>query len=493
MISATQLYNYCHCPHRVFLDANGDPALRDEPSAFEEMLWDQGVSHEARLVSTLGITADLSGIPEGEREQATIEAMKRGEPMIYAGRITSGHLVGKPDLLERREGGYIPGDIKSGSGLEGDEDDGKLKKHYAFQIAHYCRILLDKGFSDGSRDAFIVDRKAERVGYPLGEPQGVRNKASWWDAYHQALAEVEALVGGAPSRGALSAKCKLCAWRTHCKKTLIAANDLTLIPELGRSKRDAIAATIPTVQQLAACNPENYVAGKKTAFPGIGPDTLRKFHARAKLLTTPGAKPYLKEPVSLPERANEVFFDIEADPFRDVVYLHGFVERPHGNPAAARYVPFFAEGVSEADDRAVFAAAWAYLQARRQDSAIYYYSSYELGAYKKLARKYPDVCSEEDVKALFADAVMVDLYEVVRGKTEWPTYDHSVKTLAVFLGFKWRDPNPSGAASIEWFNRFIESADPQERADLKKRILAYNEDDNLATAVVLEGIRALQP
>jgi uncharacterized protein len=232
--------------------------------------------------------------------------------------------------------------------------------------------------------------------------------------------------------------------------------------------------------------------GKKTVFPGIGPDTLRKFHARAKLLTTPGAKPYLKEPVSLPEMENEVFFDIEADPFRDVVYLHGFVERPHGNPAAARYVPFFAEGVSEADDRAVFAAAWAYLQARRHDSAIYYYSSYELGAYKKLARKYPDVCSEEDVKALFDDAVMVDLYEVVRGKTEWPTYDHSIKTLAVYLGFEWRDPNPSGAASIEWFNSFIESADPQERVGLKKRILSYNEDDNRATAVVLEGIRALQ-
>jgi predicted RecB family nuclease len=31
----------------------------------------------------------------------------------------------------------------------------------------------------------------------------------------------------------------------------------------------------------------------------------------------------------------------------------------------------------------------------------------------------------------------------------WPTRDHSIKTLAKFLGFHWRDNNPSGAASIE--------------------------------------------
>lgn len=30
-------------------------------------------------------------------------------------------------------------------------------------------------------------------------------------------------------------------------------------------------------------------------------------------------------------------------------------------------------------------------------------------------------------------------------KTEWPTHDQSLKTLAKFLGFKWRDTHPSGA------------------------------------------------
>ena len=41
--------------------------------------------------------------------------MQRREPLIYGGRLTSVDLVGEPDLLELRGGGYISGDIKSAS------------------------------------------------------------------------------------------------------------------------------------------------------------------------------------------------------------------------------------------------------------------------------------------------------------------------------------------------------------------------------------------
>lgn len=49
-----------------------------------------------------------------------------------------------------------------------------------------------------------------------------------------------------------------------------------------------------------------------------------------------------------------------------------------------------------------------------------------------------------------------DLYRTVKASTEWPTNGYSIKTLAQYLGFEWRDENPSGAASIEWYNRFVE-------------------------------------
>lgn len=486
MISASQLYDYSHCSHRVSLDVFGDPLQRDEPDPFVQLLWEHGNIHEGQIVATLSV-CELSIADDTQREQETLAAMRRGEPLIYGGRITFGGLVGKPDLLERRGNGYIPGDIKSGSGLEDTENGGKYKEHYAFQLAHYVRILEGIGLSDGSREAFVIDRTGQRIPYLLLEPQGVRNTATWWDSYQEALQAVQALVGGAASRSALAAPCKLCHWHTHCKRECIANDDLTLIPELGRSKRDVMVGTIPTVSALAACNPSTFITGKKTIFPGIGPDSLIKFHERAKLLTTPGAQPYLKNAVNLPIAAKEVFFDIEADPMRGIVYLHGFVERPFSQPAQARFIAFYSDGISPADEEAAFADAWAYLSARVLDSTVYYYSTYERTTYKKLAGTYPNVCNVADVEALFALPAMIDLLGVVRKNTEWPTYNHSIKTLAQYLGFQWRDTHPSGAASIEWYNRWIESGDPA----IKQRILDYNEDDCLATGVVVDGVRAL--
>jgi len=489
MISASQLYDFVQCPHRVTLDVHSSVAEQDEPNAFVQLLWEQGLDHERTLASSLGITANMTLVAESDRERETAAAMQRGESLIYGGRIVSGDLVGVPDLLKRRGNGYIPGDIKAGSGFEGDYDDGKLKKHYAFQVAHYVNILEELGHSDGSREAFIVDREGVEVPYILGEPQGLKNAISWWDAYQQALKEVHRLVSQGESKGALAAICKICHWYSRCKRELIASDDLTLIAELGRAKRDAMAVAIPTVTAFANSDPAEFIKGKKTVFSGIGPDSLIKFHSRAKLLATLGSQPYLKQPIHLPCAVKEVFFDIESDPMRDMVYLHGFVERQHQQPESAQFVAYFAVGIGPAAEKAAFADAWTYLCAKVQDSVVYYYSAYERTAYKKLASKYLDVCSVADVEALFALPVMIDLYtDVVRKATEWPTYNQSIKTLAQYLGFEWRDTEPSGSASIEWYHRWLESQD----AAIKRRILAYNEDDCIATGVVLDGIRSFR-
>jgi uncharacterized protein len=76
---------------------------------------------------------------------------------------------------------------------------------------------------------------------------------------------------------------------------------------------------------------------------------------------------------------------------------------------------------------------------------------------------------------------------VVRKAKEWPTWDFSLKTLAKYPGFAWRDTHPSGAASIEWFDRWVKSGEES----IKHRILDYNEDNCRAARVLLDGIRAL--
>lgn len=262
-------------------------------------------------------------------------------------------------------------------------------------------------------------------------------------------------------------------------------NDLTLIPELGRTKRDSMLNHIHTVRELAITDIASLIRGNKTVIPKIGPGTLKKFQERARLQTNPNATPYLKKLLDLPENKVELFFDIEVDPMRDICYLHGFVERHNQSTPSERYVPFFAESPTAEEEEKAFSLAWKYVQSSKPCS-IYFYSKYERTWWRKLQKRYPHIASENQVEAMFDPKIAVDLYyDVVLPHSEWPTRNHSIKTLASFLGFNWRDSNPSGTDSIEWYHHWIETGD----LSVRQRILDYNEDDCIATRVLLDGIR----
>ena len=472
------------------MDAFGDPTLRDEPNSFVQLLWERGAVFESETIAKLKLPfLDLSRFEGEEKQRLTLEAMQRGEPLIYSGRISADDLLGVPDLLRKEAGGYVPGDIKSGAGEEGggDDSDGKPKFHYAVQLALYIDILERLQLSAGRR-GFVWDIHGEEVAYDFTAPQGPRKPETLWDEYQSALADARAILARQLTpQGAYSGTCKLCHWYTACVAQLTAADDLTLIPFLGRSLRDTMQSRISTIEDLASANPEGFIEGKKTIFAGLGPDRLRLFHARAVMLKHTEPKAYLRAPVTLPVTPVELFFDIEVDPLRDICYLHGIVERRDGNNDTERFVYFFAPEVTPEAEREAFAQAYAYLTQQTQ-AAIYYYSKYERTIYRKLQAKYPEVCTADDIERLFDPARSIDLYfDIVTKATEWPTRDHSIKTLAKYLGFAWRDIHPSGAASIEWFDRWCREGDPA----VKQRILDYNEDDCRATRVLLDGIRGL--
>ena len=489
-ITASLLYDLVQCPKRVELDLFGNEADRDVISPFVAMLWQRGTMYEHDVVGRSQLEAlDLSQMECDDQERLTLLAMLRGEALIYGGRIRADDLLGVPDLLRKEGTGYVPIDIKSGRGEEsgGDDEDGKPKLHYGVQLALYVDVLERLELSSGRR-GLIFDSRGREVIYDLSAARGVRKAESLWDEYQSVLTTARSIVDRSfAPKGALASSCKLCHWYTTCTNTLRTDDDLTLIPVLGRAIRDAMEPTLPTVAALAACDPDGLISNGKTPFKGVGEDRLKTFHARAILLTVPNSKPYLKVPVTLPVSDVEYFFDIEVDPLRDFTYLHGIVERCGGDTASERFIAFFTDDETPEAEREAFAGAFAHLTGV-PTATIWYYSKYERTLYRKLQARYPDVCSAEAIEALFDPARAVDLYnDVVTKATEWPTNDQSIKTLAKYLGFTWRDTNPSGAASIEWFDQWVRTRDPAVRS----RILDYNEDDCKATRVLLDGIRAL--
>ena len=96
-ITADVLYDLVNCPHRVMMDAFGDPADRDPINAFVELLWKRGTAFEDEVIADLAGKlpfVNLRPFAGAEKEQKTLEAMRAGAPLIYGGRLAADDLLG---------------------------------------------------------------------------------------------------------------------------------------------------------------------------------------------------------------------------------------------------------------------------------------------------------------------------------------------------------------------------------------------------------------
>jgi predicted RecB family nuclease len=255
-ITASMLYNLTSCEHRLYLDTFGDPSKRGEPNAFIQLLWEKGTILEKEVMTALDLPfLDLSSYRGEDKECRTREAIEQGLPLIYGGRLSVDHLLGEPDLLRKEGTGYVAGDIKSGSGEEGEDDHAKLKKSYAVQLGLYTDILERLKYSPG-RWGFIWDIHGKEVHYDFSQPQSSRTPQTWWKLYEsfrqraQDILEQQHTTQAAYSSGT----CKLCVWYQPCLLDLQKRYDLTLLPELGRAKRDALNPHFSTIQDFAVAD-----------------------------------------------------------------------------------------------------------------------------------------------------------------------------------------------------------------------------------------------
>jgi len=497
-ITASSLYDYIKCPHKVWRDVYGPKEEKiQETNPFVELLWERGVKHEENIISKIG---DFLNLKEGsidERFQKTTVAMKNKTPLIYQGVLKYENMIGIPDLLKKLpDNTYMPIDIKSGMGFEGaDEekgDEGKPKKHYAVQLCLYNDCLKQLGFANHNNGK-IIDIHGEEVEYDLIAPMGVKIKETWWEFYERIKKHIDLLMKNQDKNkpAMASSICKLCPWYNSCKKWCEETKDLTNVFYLGRSMRDKINTDLLIedidsfldidLTEILNQKEKEKKSGNKRFLYGIAKGNLQKSLNRARILYQT-KEPVIYETIVLPELSYELFFDIEDDPTQDFVYLHGVYER---SGSKERYINFTATELLAEAEKEIWQKFWKYIESLPQDDyAVYYYSHHEKTTYKKMQKRYPDVISKENVEKFFENPNVIDLYRLVQKQTDWPVGSYSLKALATYLGFKWRDETPSGALSIQWFNEYLESNDK----DILKRILEYNEDDCKALMVLKDKL-----
>jgi uncharacterized protein len=363
--------------------------------------------------------------------------------------------------------------------FEGEE---KYKKHYAVQLALYSEVLIANGYAKKHLGK-IIDINSEETVYDLDKPMGARNPQSWWQFYLDTKSKAMSLMAGeVQNKPAYSGKCKLCPWYNSCKKWIRANDDPTMIFYVGRAVRDVLFKDldIGSYQELISIDVDEVLERKKKEkgfLNRIVKDSLEKAIKRARIMSENSAPVIYSSPI-FPKTSYDLFFDIEDDPTQAFVYLHGVYER---SPKGEQFMSFVAEEKTDESEREAWLNFWNYIRSLpKDDFTVYYYSHHEKTTYHRMSKKYPGVVSDEELEWFFSPEKAIDLYGVILKNTDWPLMSYSLKEIAQYLKFSWRDKSPSGAASIEWFNKYLETKDPEDM----KRILIYNEDDCKATMVI---------
>lgn len=293
-------------------------------------------------------------------------------------------------------------------------------------------------------------------------------------------------------------ECDHCVWWEACRPRL-EADDLSL--RISKSPLDVREISvlrsmgINTLADLAGTDVDMLLEAylPQVAHRNGAESRLRLAARRATLMLAGVELERLgTEPIDLPPAGLEVDLDIETSA-GDRVYLWGFLldDRAAGTEPSYRSFSRFEELDNDAEC-ALAAEAIAWLDdlcTRHPDVRVYHYSDYEVVHLLRLARRTGDpavLAAAQRIRGHF-----VDMFALVR-QHFFGTQGLGLKVVAhAGAGFEWRDEDPGGLNSQQWFRDAVTGPDEAGRRAAMTRVLEYNEDDVRATHALRRWLRSL--
>ncbi len=280
-------------------------------------------------------------------------------------------------------------------------------------------------------------------------------------------------------------ECERCDWREVCDADLRERDDVSLVKSVGYPEwRVHRFMGIDTCTQLAALDPDEAV-GRYAQTP-LTEHAIRNqiSEARSAVAGTPIVRPDWDASM-IPRGDLEIDLDMEN---ADRVYLWGalLTKVPNDWPeAAGTYRPFVSfEPLDDPGERAIAAdlMEWLTELIERSERAglvvrIYFYSGVEI-------TKLRSIVPSPELEALVSSDAWVDLLPLMKRKF-WSNWGHGLKVTAQASGFSWRDDDPGGYASMQWYRDAMADVDRETNI---ARILEYNEDDCRATAALRDPL-----
>ncbi len=464
------LFNYQRCSRRAFLDLYGEPVKRDAPSDYLLKLRQDSVEHQFTILGELSVHQPHYPRHDWVAGSAATEAlMRQGVERINRGVLITPYqdgvyLVSCPKLLVKQPGTscfgdwiYVPMEIKLGKRP-------KLDYQIISTFHTYVLATVQQSWPDAS---WLILR--ERDPYAVNWQDLLpRMEEILQDCIQMLVEQQEPEVFISHNR------CDLCHWYGHCYQLAQADEHLSLLPGVTPSRYIHLEKLqLTTVEKLAAAKPKQL-----ESLPGFGSLVAHKLVQQAQSVLEQraiarfqpqDASGMLLTPQELPTAPVELYFDIEASPDQNLIYLHGVlvVDRE------AQTETFHALVAEQADAEFTIWQQFLDLVWRYPTAPIFHFCPYEVQTVRRLANDYatPDDRIEPLLKRF------VDLHERITRTATLPVESYALKPIARWLGFDWRDREANGAQSIYWYAQWLSTGD----RTFLDAILRYNEDDCRAT------------
>ena len=531
--------------------------LKEVPSEEQQAVIDAGNAFEAEIFADLlkiHPTAVLVDPRLGKYEAiaTTLAAAESGAPLVLGGTLpddVEGGRSGKPDILIKVDGGYLPADVKhhktvevakrkamrvssfANPGILLDAERSTTTSEYYYndclQLAHYTRMLQACGLHPGDESligAILgkslvtlagVDPERVFVWHDLAAP--VRNTFSrsrgkvrrslleCYDHEHdfrvQVATTARRITGSGDDPEPLVVPvgyrdCPGCPYEQWCAEQM-GPDDASVAITRGRLDtrewRMLRRMGFGTVETLGDLEPED-PAFFDEYYPEVthlsrtqALKRLRGAVQQAKLIRE-GIyfEPKVDALVDVPRADIEIDFDIEWDS-SNRIYQWGLRVREGQDEQTARYEPVVS--FDELDDDAELALA------EQAAARIMQLRSEAQKAGKTVAVyhwHHVEVSNTRKFGCFTAalDGITIDLLSWF-ARTFRVQGSAGIKTIAQFFGFTWAVDDPGGRLSMLKIE--VARAGGPDAAEAQKWCLDYNASDVAAQAVIRDGLRAMFP
>jgi predicted RecB family nuclease len=508
--SATDLTSHFECKHKTFRELRVARREEDRPWTSEierQILEQRGRTHETRVLrfyETSGLTVvDLKPPPltdaAAEKLHAeTLAVMQRGPDVIYQATLVAGDWVGRPDFLLKTARAssstghcYEPLDAK----LARDEQARAI-----LQLCVYADLLEQ-----------IQGTRPEKLWLALGheeiEPIG-RRTDDYFAYYLQSKANLEGFLSTQVAQDPYPEPCEhcdICAWWKDCadrrrnddhlslvagitrrQRTKLAAEGVTQLVQLGalpvgRGIKDLEGEPLTRIREQAALQAKSRNTGKPEF------ELLLDCDPGAGLAALPRPRP------------GDLFLDLEGDAFvrqGGLEYLFGLLELGQAEfdftsrkvAGPPKYLHWWATNPLE--EKAAFEGLMNRIfQGLEEfpDLHVFHFGHRENNALKVLSCRHG--VREDQVDQLLRRGTLIDLHAVVKHGLRASVETYSLKELERFHDFERTIGLRDAARAMQLFGWWLETKDPAiDVSELRKTILAYNEDDCRSTWKLLEWL-----